>query len=491
VLGLTEADVVKRAAEYTTAGQLRAVLHPGSAATGTVADTVHALAAEDSQHSPLYYVLAHGWVKLFGDSVLAFRLLSVVLSLIALPCMYWLCRELFASVGAAWLGTALLAISPFSVLYAQEAREYALWATAVIVMSAAFVRATRRGAVSDWAAYAVAFAVALYAYPVSGFLALGNLAIVMAPGVVTGVRQRAAALAASVAGILLFAPWLILLARSGDVITRSLRTTTNARHSAAYVIRTFLGLFRLDFIDLNLLHRSALNFALLVPVIALVAYVIVVVARSHDRRARYFILGTLICSAVPFVVPDLLGSGNRTFNARYFTPMYMALELGLVAVLWPNLARSSRPTVRAIWATLFAAVLVARIVSLSVSSQSDTWWSKYNERSIDVAAALNAANRPVVLTDNYVEFLLSISNYARGDIAVALRPRCYLCSLPDEAFAGGDVGKLAGRGTDVFLLGPSAPLQNAVQTAMRAAGTQAHYHCIDVRGNCAGPLHLW
>lgn len=38
---------------------------------------------------------------------------------------------------------ALIAVSPFHVLYAQEAREYSLWTVTILLSSAALLRAMR------------------------------------------------------------------------------------------------------------------------------------------------------------------------------------------------------------------------------------------------------------------------------------------------------------------------------------------------------------
>ena len=45
------------------------------------------LAQHDPQHPPLYYVLAKGWVQLWGDSVFALRGLSVFFGVLGLPAL--------------------------------------------------------------------------------------------------------------------------------------------------------------------------------------------------------------------------------------------------------------------------------------------------------------------------------------------------------------------------------------------------------------------
>ena len=97
-------------------------LKPGS----TAFNTLGSLAREDPQHAPLFFVMARYWMRVFGSSVFASRLLPVVISLLTLPLMYRLAQELFASSRLAWFATAFLALSPIDILFAQTARQYSL-----------------------------------------------------------------------------------------------------------------------------------------------------------------------------------------------------------------------------------------------------------------------------------------------------------------------------------------------------------------------------
>ena len=86
----------------------------------SVFDTVKALAENDPQHPPLWYLLTRLWIGIVGDSVANIRVVSVFISLLALPLIYWLCLELFNSPITGFIGTLNVAISPFHILYAQE-----------------------------------------------------------------------------------------------------------------------------------------------------------------------------------------------------------------------------------------------------------------------------------------------------------------------------------------------------------------------------------
>ncbi|NJP21290.1 MAG: phospholipid carrier-dependent glycosyltransferase [Hydrococcus sp. CRU_1_1] len=89
--------------------------------------------AEDV-HPPLYYLMTRFWVQWFGNSVAVIRSLAAIFSILTLPLMYWLCLELFKSPLTGWVATALMPVSPFHVLYAQESRQYS-FLTLVIVFA--------------------------------------------------------------------------------------------------------------------------------------------------------------------------------------------------------------------------------------------------------------------------------------------------------------------------------------------------------------------
>jgi mannosyltransferase len=88
--------------------------------TGSVAADVHPLG---------YYTLLWGWMRLFGESLVAVRLLSILAGLGIVAVIMLLARQLFNPPTALVAG-ALAALAPFQVHYSQEIRMYAflcLW----------------------------------------------------------------------------------------------------------------------------------------------------------------------------------------------------------------------------------------------------------------------------------------------------------------------------------------------------------------------------
>jgi len=74
---------------------------------------------------PLYWVILHYWVRVFGNGEGALRAPSALFGIAAVLMMFRVGRELFDS-RTAFLGMILCAVSQFQVYYSQDARPYSL-----------------------------------------------------------------------------------------------------------------------------------------------------------------------------------------------------------------------------------------------------------------------------------------------------------------------------------------------------------------------------
>ncbi|AFY79063.1 MAG: glycosyltransferase family 39 protein [Hydrococcus sp. C42_A2020_068] len=113
----------------------------------TISDVVSLLLDEDN-HPPLYFVLAHLWMKLFplgGEYVnlWAARSLPAIFGVISIPATYGLARVAFNSRLVAHLSAALMAVSPYGIFIAQEARHYTLAILFVIASLGCFIGAAK------------------------------------------------------------------------------------------------------------------------------------------------------------------------------------------------------------------------------------------------------------------------------------------------------------------------------------------------------------
>jgi hypothetical protein len=118
---------------------------------------------------PVYYMLLHFWIRVFGTGEAQVRGLSLLCALIIIPLCWWAGRALFGP-RAGWIAAVLAALDPFLTQYAQEARMYALMALLTTVATTCFVRAYALDARSPaarrpWlAGFSVSVAVALYTH---------------------------------------------------------------------------------------------------------------------------------------------------------------------------------------------------------------------------------------------------------------------------------------------------------------------------------------
>ncbi len=107
---------------------LLATLKPNPAVT--LGDVVRQVALEDRQ-PPIYFAIAHLWMQLFPPdggfvSLWAARALPAVIGILTIPGIYLCSYFVFRSQLIAHLTAAMLAVSPYGVYIAQEARHYSL-----------------------------------------------------------------------------------------------------------------------------------------------------------------------------------------------------------------------------------------------------------------------------------------------------------------------------------------------------------------------------
>jgi hypothetical protein len=94
-------------------------------------------------HPPLLFVLVKVVVQLFGGSETSLRAVSLLFGCVLLVAVYWLCLELGLKATRALAIVALLAITPFFIRHATEARHYALYPALGTLAAAATFRVLR------------------------------------------------------------------------------------------------------------------------------------------------------------------------------------------------------------------------------------------------------------------------------------------------------------------------------------------------------------
>ncbi len=157
---------------------------------------------------PLYYLFLHLALQ-FGSDEIAARSVSVLFGIATIPLFYLLARRLF-DARVALIACALLVVSPFQILFAQEARMYAQLTFFSLAAMFFFWRTWQSGRRQDWLFFVVFETLAFYSHSLAflNLLALDVFGLMQrAQG-----RERWRALGlAHLAVAILFAPWLAVL----------------------------------------------------------------------------------------------------------------------------------------------------------------------------------------------------------------------------------------------------------------------------------------
>jgi uncharacterized membrane protein len=456
MFGYTEADLVREAPHFSRAGDVQAYLRlPADRSKDSLRNTLTALAAEDPQHTPAYYLAGHLWAEAFGSSLAALRSLPALFGILVIPCVFWLGLELFDSRPAALVATALVAVSPVFVLYAQEVREYSLWMMAIALLSVTFLRALRTGTVVSWCIYCASVAAGLYIYPLTILVALGQGAYVLVRDRFRPTRDTARYAAALFVAGAAFLPWIVEMLRDRGLTrgARGLSGIAAAQLGLASRLSAAAHDIRSPFVDFGYLHAStfagaATNGLFTLSICALVAYAFVVLVRTQAFRVWGFVVLGLCAPFLP-----LFAYRGFVYQTRYFAPLLLGLILAVAALFARKIASGSRAR-RAVWASLFVGVLATQIASCYRSSQADTWWNKDGESSRLVAAAVNGARAPIVVSRWFVSSILGLSYYLDADVPVRVALECSNCTLATPRRA--DLFSGVPDRDDVFVMDPPA-----------------------------------
>ncbi|TAG85685.1 MAG: glycosyl transferase family 39 [Oscillatoriales cyanobacterium] len=404
-------------------------IKPGS----TAADTIHSLALEDPQHPPLYFLMARVWMQEFGSSLTASRTLPAILSLLSLPLMYALAQELFASNLTSLLATAILALSPFDILFAQTARQYSLLTAIVIGSSLLLLRAVRLQNLSNWVLYALSIALGFYTHPFFALTLIGqgifviSYCLFMTPKKLRGHVINSQFFLAVTAALILYIPWIYVL---GSNLQRASATTDWTRVSPGwlYLVKLWTLSFTALFFDLDFGFDNVLTYLARVPFLILIIAAIYQLFQRANRSNWLFVLTSIFVPFLILALPDLIIGGKRSAVSRYLISCFPGVQLA-VAYLLANSVTAGRR----FWQFTMAAVFTASIVSCVVSSFSDTWWSKdLSYFNAEVARKVNQeaiANRSIkdtiVISDRGNDFtnmgdLLSLSYLLDKDVKLML-----------------------------------------------------------------------
>ncbi|MEB3283023.1 MAG: glycosyltransferase family 39 protein [Lyngbya sp.] len=415
------------------------------------------------EHSPLYFLLARFWMQTFSHSVATIRSLSAIISLFCFPAIYWLCLELFQSVTVGWVAMGILAISPFHVLYAQEARAYSLWTFTILFSSAALLRALRvsqtekprNSKLFAWGIYAFSLTLGLYSHLFFTFVYLSHGIYVFGLKQWRKLEYIFPALAAVLLSVILFLPWLIIIFTNfPDLIDN---TSSHRITRPGTMLFWGLNLTRLIF-DFNQGY-SLLN-PVLYPIIFLAGYSVYFLVKKTSIKTWFFVIALMGVMGTALILPDLLFGGQRSTIARYGIPSYLGLQICFAYLLTQKISDDAlKIKQNKRWKYILIAIGLSGILSCLVSSIHPVWWHKSYTRSRyipPVAEIVNLSDNPLVISDAEPGRLLPFSHRLKPDVYLQLVVQSNIPFLPEQDFS------------DIFLYRPSEVLVEGIERIYQA-----------------------
>ncbi len=376
-------------------------------------DTWNALTGT-AEHTPLYFLISRAWVNGVGHSVASMRCLTAIFSVLALPCLYWLCRELFGSGAVGWIAMSLVAVTPVHVFYAQEARPYSLLSILILLSSTLLLRAMRLNAPQHWIFYGLSIIAGLYTQLLFGSVAVAHGIFVLLTQGWRNSISRAYLLTSTVV-VLSLVPWMALLIRNWQKVQQSTQSLNDGYSTYGRLVdRWFLNL------NLAFFNRELGAANLLLIVITLLA----LYGFCRQAPKRDWLLVLLLIS-VPFAmlaVPDLLLGGRRSLRIRYLFPCFFGLQLAF-AYGFATQAVWVKNWQQQLWRVFWMGWLLAGLATCFLSAQEVVGWHKSVPRSgyyPPVAEMINQTENALVISDGPVTDTLAFTAWLKPDTKLQL-----------------------------------------------------------------------
>jgi uncharacterized membrane protein len=457
VSGFSEEKVAPQLLEMPPVSVKELLQYQGLALKNSIWSTIDNIANNAPELPPLYFLLLRCWMTLFGNTVAAARSLSAIFSLWTFPAMYWLCWELFATPLIGWYAIALLAVSPFQMLMAQEIRPYSLWTVCFLVASAALLRSQRTQDKRAWQIYTIAMIAAMYTH-------LFSLLIWVVHTVYLIVTERRWTktlrhyLRAGGVIVIAFLPWIYL----GFIDPNSphYKPFTKSYGSVITLLKGLMRGIALFFVDFNLNEQSPkplflMYVGLIVGAIGVVGYCFWYLCQRPLGKAKWFLGLMAFLPIALFLGSDLLTNANRTSITRYFIPCGIAMEIAIAyTIAAKRTCRFQSVDLSGRWQKRAGAILLAGLLSCGWFVASPHWWHKdRTQEDACIVQQTGQSETPLLVTDAY--FIRAIALGLNQ-----LPPNVRFQFLPFEAVSA---PKLDFQAAPTFLYRPTPKFEQAMR----------------------------
>jgi uncharacterized membrane protein len=295
--------------------------------------------------NPLHYMLLSVWYRIFGESLVWYRLFSVFVFLLSLPFIYGIAKELFRSQAAGLIAVALFSVSPFIHYFAQELRYYMLWAFLLIALHYFLLKSVLYNKNQWWIGYGICAVLSLYASTLSGFIIFEHALIVFMFFKHARIRFFVVILFV----IVLYAPWFLYVYSNKQEVYQSLSWHKfEGLPLWAPLLGLVLGLVRTFsfYLQYTLFWDdvlSAITTAMIVETIFNIIILIFIIVSAkrliqyESPKTAWFVLLILIPGLVFFWGLDIVRNAITTHWWRYYIfntiPVILLVTYGIYSYM--------------------------------------------------------------------------------------------------------------------------------------------------------------
>ncbi len=297
-------------------------------------------------HPPLYYLVLHYWLLVFGTSEAAARSFSAVLMLGAVVATYFLIKRLF-SVPTARLAALFVACGPYMVRFSQEARMYAMLTFLVVAATFFLVRAVQDGRRSDYVVYGLLMTAAIYTHYYTVFAALVHWIYLLHANPLPKDKRKnplnwifidKAWFASMVGLVVLFVPWLPKAVGQFSKVSSGFWIAGPPLDTLPRTLIQFMTFNNLDLPPHAAIKISTISFnplSVAWHLLAFVAFIgLLVLAYRSNKAKRNGLFLLYVYTLVPSFVVFLISLRRAIYLDRYFTFAAVAFYALLAVLLY-------------------------------------------------------------------------------------------------------------------------------------------------------------
>lgn len=264
-------------------------------------------------HVPMYHILLHYWMIIFGTGVEAARAMSMLFFVLSIFVVYLLARTVLSLRWALVLAT-LFALSPFMNWYANEARMYTLLTFFTLLSQYFFVRILQHK--QGWGGYAITAIIGVYSHYFFLFTLLAQAAYYLFNRKKFSAGSFKKFIAVAVGSLLSLVPWIYYFVQQGSADNTRPLLQTPSTVDFFNAFSQFMFGFQTDAVNSIILSAW--------PLLVVVAFMTVKRKLSIDISVGYLLLAGLLPVVFAFILSFVV---TPFFVSRYMMPAVAPLYI--------------------------------------------------------------------------------------------------------------------------------------------------------------------